>query len=301
MLEPRSGRPQIFDAYLGMRYVLYFATTPSGCRLPLVVVTAKAIPYQVQRRWQRWANKNHNSWVYYVVIEGIKAPSTTSTIAWLRKMASEEEESNLGWTFDHWVPTGDDGVHLVCDNLQGHKSKRTLDVYGEYKLTPHMMTPYYGRFTSPLDNGFNAHFRRLHHHYRSTPSWRTTCGPVGAIVMAYFEVPDHVVLNAYHAAGWHDRLYDTDGSGRFRRTSARSAKSVVRSFNNIGYLGTGKWEEVHDDAVHAFDHWASTRFRDLAEAVHDHTIIKMDDDLDGAKMNVYGRLPLDTMGTSYAK
>jgi hypothetical protein len=300
-MTTHSGRPQIYDNYLGMRYILYFATTPSGARLPLVVVTAKQLPYTDRRRWQRWASRQHRSWVYFVVIEDIKGPSRASTLAWIRKMASVEEYEEGGWQFNQWAAANGSDVHAVCDNLQGHKTKAVAKEMAKWKVKLHMMAPWWGRFTSPLDNGFNAPFRRLHHWFRSRGYKGSPVSNLGAIVLAYFEVPDRDVFNAYHAAGWHDMLVDDNNVDRRRRTSSRSPSSIVRSFSKIGYIGAGKWEEVHEDAVHEFEHWASTAFRNKHDAVKYHTVIKLPDDLDGAKNNVYGRAPLEGVGYSYGQ
>jgi hypothetical protein len=218
---------------------------------------------------------------------------------WLDAMASAEEKKATDkqpWVRDQWVPVGDESVTVVGDNLAGHKTKAVLRKMREYKLHHAFTMAYWSRYMSPVDNGFNAAFRRRHVDGLRTPGSTN----VGAVVRAYFGVPDSTIFNSFHAAGWHDyEGYDDNPMASRRLGRRRSASSIVRAWAEIGYIGAGGHRVEHEAAIDAYDAWSNGRYRDEAVALRHHVVLKLPDRLDGVRSNVYGRGLMSAHGQAY--
>lgn len=292
----------MYDRYAGAKLILMFAVTASGVRLPLLVVTPTPLPVRERRYWQLWAERNHNSWVYFRVIPSAAAPSSTSTVLWLEAMASKEEQAytdRQAWVRDQWRPAGGAHVTIVGDQLPGHKTKAALRTMERYCLEHLFTAKYFGRYQSPLDNGFNADFRRRHHEL--VRQGKTSA--VGCVVIAYFSVPDKLIYNAFHAAGWHDQhcvsVNEATGDLVVVEGAKRSPAKIVKSFEQIGYIGSKRTTTEQRAAIDAYEQWCATSFRDAAIGTRHHVIYKLEDDLDGGKNNAYGRSLGNLYGKSY--
>ena len=178
-----SGQPGLIQQTLGVKYVMYTASTPNGLHLPPVIFTSDYLP-DFDDPKSRYTDKDGNA-AYLHYIPNISSPNSQTTIMWLHDMRDER------------APMLENGCTLLLDQAGWHKKEEVMQEFEDAEIEVILLPAKTGKWLDPQDQSFHRELRRK---FVALMAQRGGL-KLDKILQAYWTMHDKVVTSSWRQTG----------------------------------------------------------------------------------------------------
>jgi hypothetical protein len=193
-----------------------------SCLPPVIFVPSKP------KDGQRYITAD-NKEAMLLHIEGLGAPSSASTLAWLNAVTRRGA--------DYF----EDSPHIILDSLRGHFAPTVEEKWENIKATTHRLPATLGRWLNPCDQSINREMRREFTRLQMD----NRNAKLDNIVRAYYSVKESTVINSFKKCG----LF------------GGKPEDVIDEVAREGYSTAGARHETLEACRVAFTKWATSSVR----------------------------------------